>query len=347
MDFDKLFLVYLDQNMLGTPLEALIANPKKYDYWKNNLHIAFSDETIKEIIRSGALADKFLSNLSKFNTVYLRLELDDSWHLTGRIVGKHLCPKERYEDLKQNMLPIDEAVLLHKFYGGQPDKSLSDLMKQQTKDSIENIKKSIIELQQACSAEGIEVDLSNLNINHLEQNSKELLDLQTKQIEGSVPEDQQSNMRKLWREAMEIDINVVSSFKGPNIVEAILDYVRLRPPFQQAGLTTNETFFLEGIHPIRKNEMGIFDQAHAVLNMLQFVGFHQDKKVHKDQKFKATFSDMMHGGIAVASNIFVTGDMNLRKRLAATYEYLGFGPLVCYLDYENTLDFVEEPKIIQ
>ena len=78
--------------------------------------------------------------------------------------------------------------------------------------------------------------------------------------------------------------------------------------------------------------------------MLQFVGYYPDKKLHKAQNFKSAFSDILHGTIATNANFFVTHDVNLRRRLAATYEYIGVGPAVCYLDYEKDFQLIIDPE---
>ena len=177
-------LLYLDQNLLGSPLEALIADTEKLSQWRNNLYISFSDETLKEIIRSGGLADRFLNNLCKFETVHLRHELDENRKLTGRIIGRLVSPRERYTELLENPISFDETRLMHKFYGGQKDKTLSEVMNEQTETALQNVYKSVKELEALCNEEGITFDTSSLDLESLHTTSQLLSIKQTKQIDA-------------------------------------------------------------------------------------------------------------------------------------------------------------------
>ena len=73
-------LIYVDQNILGAPLEALIQS-EAFAAWRDTVVLVYSNETMNEIMRSEGLAPEFLGNLSKFVTARVFDELDDRLRL--------------------------------------------------------------------------------------------------------------------------------------------------------------------------------------------------------------------------------------------------------------------------
>ncbi|WP_291053803.1 hypothetical protein, partial [Hyphomonas sp.] len=126
-------LIYFDQNLLCDPIEAII-NSDKYEIWRDTVSIAYSDETILEIIRSVGLEDRILGNLEKFHTVRVCRELIN-FKQTDRFLWGPQNPRQRFEELRSDpffMSPgLNGLASLHKSFGGQQDKSYQNILDDQ------------------------------------------------------------------------------------------------------------------------------------------------------------------------------------------------------------------------
>ena len=122
-------LIYLDQNTLGDPLEALIGS-SRYSAWRDNVVIVFSDETLTEILRYGDANGRFLKNLEAFETARIFQEIS-RFRPTGEHILKFKRPSVRYCEMIEEGLPASPDLLglgvLHKLFGGEPDRSYDDI----------------------------------------------------------------------------------------------------------------------------------------------------------------------------------------------------------------------------
>ncbi len=93
-----------------------------------------------------------------------------------------------------------------------------------------------------------------------------------------------------------------------------------------------ETFF--GVKPRSfeadsDRERTIQEKVNAVYHQLNFLGYYRDSKMKKDRRFRASFSDMTHAGVASFCHFFLCRDEDLVMKAAAAYEYLGVNTRVC------------------
>ncbi|WP_232787552.1 hypothetical protein [Paraglaciecola sp. MB-3u-78] len=157
-----------------------------------------------------------------------------------------------------------------------------------------------------------------------------------KAIEG-MPELMSSQSSEMAKELDEKDDSLVSEFETvtrigpivlknitpPNVVEKIWRVLSEVPNFSKMEI---EAFFGVKPHSFEEDadrERTTQEKVNAVYHQLNFLGYYRDSKMKKERRFRASFSDMTHAGIASYCHLFLCRDEDLVMKAAAAYEYIG------------------------
>ncbi|WP_156788084.1 hypothetical protein [Desulfurispirillum indicum] len=74
------------------------------------------------------------------------------------------------------------------------------------------------------------------------------------------------------------------------------------------------------------------EKVNGIYHQLNYIGYYRDSKMSRERRFRASFSDMTHAGLATFCHLMISRDTDLVMKAAAAYEYLGLGTRI--LHYE-------------
>lgn len=134
-NYDGKPTAYLDHNILdlfvksrGLPFASEL---------KEKYQIIYSDETLKEIKRTGENGSQFLEALESLEAMHLRIFVTESFKVTDQAVLKELNPFDAFKDYCKNIEPVYEAMeqataqTLLKFYGGRAESDFDEINREQ------------------------------------------------------------------------------------------------------------------------------------------------------------------------------------------------------------------------
>jgi hypothetical protein len=322
-------IVYLDQNLLGEPLEKLI-NSERYVSWKKNVIIAYSDDTIAEILRAKGLATRFLNNLEQFDTVRIYHELEN-FRQTGRHIARFERPRDRLNEIVSDGLLASTELLgvgiLHKMFGGQGHLSLAEIVDEQVKSLKESWLSNIDEIGLAPS----EVEaLTNLFLGLLKSGLSDFAE-QTRVLGDALNPDGTETSVLDFRRELNLDPVSLNAIDGKDAVEKIWRLVKSSSDSYK-NKSIEEFFSIQGDNPYTGAPYTTQEKVRSVMLILNVIGFHSDKKLRKTERFTASMSDLGHSVWGSLCTAIATKDTGFRQRLQAAYAFLEIPTLIYDVD---------------
>lgn len=312
-------LAYIDHNILDLMTKGDPHNVKEL-LQKYKLTPIYSNETLKEIQRSKGYENKFLELLEDIGAKYIEPLLDPNFKQTGQARIHAVSPKSCYEHFlsNQNENPCGDfglSEMLMKFYGGQQNSSFEEISEQGAVDLQKYLLRAIdgideLPLNDTIDIESLKkiiVDLPEIMKSHSLTMAKEL------------DERSDSPLSEFEKEAGLGPI-VLNNIMPPNVVEKIWQMVSEKINFPDMDI---ETFFGVKPHQESDRELTLQEKVNAIYHQLNFLGYYRDSKMKKERRFKASFSDMTHAGIATFCHFFLCRDKDLVMKSAAAFEFLG------------------------
>ncbi|MBR9806586.1 MAG: hypothetical protein GYB49_05120 [Alphaproteobacteria bacterium] len=330
-------IIYLDQNILGEPLEALIAS-NQYAYWKDTFYIGYSDETLVEIARAEMGADRFLSNLEKLQTVHIHPNMEGFEIKEGYLL-KLTPPRLRFRELSLTGRLMDETTVLnvaHKLYGGQPDKTYPELLGEQIDAMGINWNMDLEALDLSAAQQSAFGDLLREILRLIRSGTAEAAQSMQEQTSayGS------GNPLADFRKEVVPNLEAINDIEGDNIVRRIAEELQKSNAFySKKGV--EEIFNLNGKNSVTGRPLDIVEKARNIMLMLNWFGYKADKRLKREDKFKSSSSDLVHAGYGSLCHAIVTRDKGFKARLQATYQFLELRTSVLSVDLENGLKFVD------
>lgn len=330
---------YLDQNIL-----SLFVNGEHKEFaekLKSSFQIVYSDETLKEIKRSGDYSDKFLSVLKDLGAYHLKLVLEppefketDKATLTNRDTVEtfqEYCENEKEYEYIQS--PMEQWLL--KFSGGKVGVGIAEIHNDQ--------KKAFSRLMNELKTQLLELSNNNPNIVHLyeeyenEMTSKlvSTLDETERLMKENIQDDKSWSGIKDFRNATGIGPKELNNITPPDVLKQIWEKFKNLPQYSAMDIGIDEFYRLKQnpIYPDRpyfKHQKVI-----GIYNMLNSLGYWPDSKVHKERRFVSALSDNSHASMASFCQVLFSRDEAFVKKVQATYEYLEIPTLVLFVEVEN------------
>lgn len=329
---------YLDHNILD-----LFVKQGMIDFaviLRDSFQVLYSDETLKEIKRSGSYAEKFLNVLSSLNAFHLKIVLSQNFEPTEDATisqrdvfeaFREYCEQEPvYQQLQDTMIQSS-----FKSFGGRKDDSFEDIASEQSKafsDLMSFMREQTQHLEQ------INPDLAhameNYTVTAQAQMEKTLKD-STLLMKQNVGDERDWSGVKDFRNHVEIGPKQLNNITAPNVLEKVWDLFKDKEPYDKLNWTLEDFFSIKQnlIYPDRPYFN--YQKVTAIYNHLNFIGFHPDSNTHKERRFIAAMSDLGHASIAsFADNLFsIDEDFVIKTR--AAYEYLGVRTEVHQVRVEN------------
>ncbi|PKP80496.1 MAG: hypothetical protein CVT79_14510 [Alphaproteobacteria bacterium HGW-Alphaproteobacteria-18] len=322
-------VVYFDQNMLIEPIEALLTS-KNFEAWKRDVIIAYSDETITEVIRSAGLEDRILDNLDKFDTIRLFRELIN-FKQTNRFLCQSQKPRQRFDELKNNpwfmSFELNGLAHLHKIFGGDKDRSHNDISSEQL-TKLKNVLSTELK-NLGMTEEGIDPILG-------------LLPQQAVHIDESLfgPKESNSTPALEFKKILSVDAQKLNAITDNDIIEQVWELIR-NSSKNSIYSEIHDLFPKSGKNPITGDPFTIPEIANNLMLTLNMIGYYPDRKLHKPQQFTASASDLGHAAWGTLCSAVVTRDGRFRQRLKATYQYLKLETCIFDIDLSNGFELVD------
>lgn len=319
---NKEILAYLDHNVLD-----LMTKGDPYDVkdllQKQKLTPIYSDESLKEIQRSKGYESKFLDLLEDVSAKYIVPLLDQNFKQTGQTKIHTVSPKICYENFLNNQKesPTGDFGLSEismKLYGGQQNRSFKEIFAKGAVDLQKHMMETVDSLDELSIDHNIDIESLKKVIAEL----PEIMNCQSSTMAKDMDKLADSPISTFDKE-IGLGPIVLKNVKPPNVVEKIWLMFSEKPNFPANDI---EKFF--GVKPNGfgnnfDSELTIQEKVNAIYHQLNFLGYYRDSKMKKERRFKASFSDMTHAGIASLCHVFLCGDEDLVMKAAAAFEYLG------------------------
>jgi len=335
-------LIYVDQNILGAPLEALIQS-EAFAAWRDTVVLVYSNETMNEIVRSEGLAPEFLGNLSKFVTARVFDELDDRLRPTGRFKIRVESPQQRYRvTLEEQLLASPDLQglgVLHKLFGGEADRSYADISAAQ-----------VGEMQRAWKSELDQIDLPAAFRELLDQLHDSIISVASGALSSTaktLAKNLQPNGRQVtsvdFRRDLGLDMETLNSIKGDKVIERIWALIQSTNDTVR-GWSFEAFCNVEGESPFTGKPYTIPDKVRSMMLILNLIGYQSDKKLSRSDKFISSQSDLGHAAYGSLCDAIVSNDIRFRKRLSAVYAYLYVPTRIFSVDVSNGFRLREETE---
>lgn len=295
---------------------------------KDNYQVVYSDETLKEIKRSGEYADKFLDVLSKLEAFHIKQRVTASFELTGEVtISKRdtyvayneYCEQEPiYEELLHSMMQS-----LFKTHGGRKGDEF-EILKNEQLGTFSNLmghlneQAEIIKEVSPILADSIN-DLITLSMKQMEATLEE----STALMSSSIDDEKYWSGVKAFRDAMNIGPKELNNISPPNVLEKIWELYKVKDEYKDLNWTVEDFFSLKQ-NPVFPNKPYFgFQKVTSIYNHLNLIGYHPDSKTHRERRFTAAMSDQGHASVASFANVLFSRDESFVKKTKAAYEFLG------------------------
>lgn len=316
-------LAYLDHNILDLMTKGDPHNVKEL-LQKYGLTPIYSDETLKEIQRSKGYENRFLGLLEDIGAKYIEPTLDSRFKQTGQARIHSDSPKSRYEHFLSNQnecLSGDFGLseMLMKFYGGKKNRSFEEIVGKGSIDLHRYLLKNIDGIDTLPLISDITKNLFTM--------TKELDKLADSPISA-------------FEKETGLGPIVLNNIKPPNVVEKIWQMVSEKINQQDMDI---DIYFGVKPHSFDQDadrELTLQEKVNAIYHHLNFLGYYRDSKMKKERRFKASFSDMTHAGIASFCHLFLCRDENLVMKTAAAFEYLGVKTKILYYEANKSIQSI-------
>lgn len=313
-------LIYLDQNILGDPLEALIGS-SRYSLWRENVIFVFSEETLTEISRYGEGNDRFLKNLEAFETARVFQEMK-RFRPTGEHILKFERPTMRYREMIEEGPAASPDLLglgvLHKLFGGETDRSYSDISAAQVNAMKTAWRNELKDLD-------LPADLRNALEAFHDQTvslvSAALSDTASKLAEHLEPDGAQTTSVSFRRDA-KIDVEAINAIEGNGSILKIWEMIQAANPSLHS-MSFDAFCHVEGVSPYTGVAYSTPDKVRSMMLILNLIGYKSDKKLSRADKFLSSHTDLAHAAYGSLCDAIMSNDVKFRSRLASVFDYLG------------------------
>lgn len=315
-------LAYLDHNILDLMTKG---DPHNVKELLNNLNLTpiYSNESLKEVQRSIGYESRFIDLLEEIGAKYIEPLLDQNSKQTGQARIHSISPKTCYENFLINQNESDSSdfgftEILMKFYGGKSDKSFEEIFQEGAVNLQSLMKEALGSIEKLSLDKSIDKDELKAFIDGF----PEVMKIQSSLMAEDLDKQKDAPILAFEKETG-IGPLVLKNITPPNVVEKIWKLITVNNCFKK---TSMEVFFGIKSHVFEAdscNERTLQEKINAIYHQLNFIGYYRDSKMKKERRFKASFSDMTHAGIASFCHMFLCRDEDLVMKAAAAYEYLG------------------------
>lgn len=315
--------VYVDQNVLSMAVKG--QDPDFFTQLANDYQVVYSDDTLREIKRSGQ-PDKFLDVLCSQKAMHFKYDLDSAFQPTGRVLICSLSPRQAF----QNYLaiePIYDALLASahqttlKLNGGRKDSSFADISVEQI-DAFKGLM-AHLSTQMAELADG-HPELSAAAAKHIEmlqQQYEAVSALSAQEMSKHIDEAEAVSGIHRYRETVGAGPKQLNNIEMPNVIQKIWNLYQNLEGYKDMGYSI-ESFLGIASNPIYGRAMHQHEQVTSIYNLLNVIGYKPDNRLDREHRHVAAISDAAHAAIASHAHVLLSADTAFVSKVRALYEYL-------------------------
>ena len=327
-------LVYLDHNVLDQMTKGDPFGICKL-FENSDLIPVYSFENLNEIKRSKGYEDTFLRVLSEIEARYITPNMDGNFRHIGTA---KVLERDPFEIYKSHIEDTDETPslfyglggMLQKMYGGKGDKSFSEIFKE-----------GIQELGDLSKIPHDEIDTLGISEEEKEKIKEYmrmlpcLLNSTYSELGEMLDKDAVENAVKDFERTTGLGPTVLKNIKSPNVLLKVWD--KIQESMTGVDFTLEKFFGLDRSEWSNEGDrdLSVVEKVNSIYHQLNYVGYFRDSNMKKDRRFKASFSDMTHAGMATFCKIFICQDEDLVMKAHAAYEYLGLNTIIIYIRANN------------
>ncbi|MFK1041169.1 hypothetical protein ACIUV2_19590 [Pseudomonas aeruginosa] len=315
---------YLDHNILdfllkfpGNALEPELLG---------NYQIVYSDETLREIKRTGDRGKEFLGLLKKLSAMHINLETDLNFDTTGRAFIRETDPNIAYSNYTESIEEVYESIIkstnktLQKFYGGLEELSLENISNDQVTSFfllMNHILENAAKIKESHPSiyKEIESQVKNLKNQYIGAHRESLHEMKKHKSDSEIP-----IVEKL-REHTGLGPKQINNITSPKVIEKIWKLHKDAPGYREHNFSI-EQFLGISKTIFQHREMHQNEKVTACYNVLNVIGYHQDSRLKIEKRFNASMSDAGHAAIASFADYIFSSDKAFIKKARAVYEYL-------------------------
>lgn len=331
-------LAYLDQNILDLFVKG---NAGLMDELSSKFHVVYSDETLKEIKRSGENAFKFIEVLKQLEAYHIKINVEaGSFLIRGDATVNSVNVEYVYQDyLDRERAEEDEFIAagnkwLHKFFGGQSNLDLA-LLNEEQRTTFS----ALVEKIESLGAE-IDDEIPGL-AEVIQEKKKQLLadfEYSISEIESRMREDIGDGIDwsgvKDFRGSIQLGPVELNNIESPDVVKKIWELVQKKEKhFENITVEQFLSFNQAAAQPERA--LHTHEKIHAIYNMLNMIGYFPDTKQHNERGFISAQSDAIHASMAGFCQVVVSRDERFVKKLGAALENLNLNTQVFFVKTQN------------
>ncbi|WP_447590205.1 hypothetical protein [Aquipseudomonas campi] len=324
-NYDGKPTAYLDHNILDLFVknrDLPFASELREKY-----QIIYSDETLKEIKRTGDNGSQFLEALENLEAMHLRIFVTESFKVTDRAILKELNPSDAFEDYCKNIEPIYEAMekataqSLLKFYGGRTGSDFEEINREQI-DSFGGLMNYISDRADEVKdlAPGIDTAVSAYT-KEMQKSFSEALAQSTTELRKHIDDELNYSGVQTYRNHIKVGPVQLNNIEPPKVIEQIWSIYKTLDGYRDNYFSI-EQFLGLSKNPTYNREMYLHEKVTSAYNVLNVIGYYPDSKMKHDRRFTAAMSDARHAAIASFSDFLFSRDAAFIHKTRAAYEYL-------------------------
>jgi len=327
-------LVYLDHNVLDLMSKGGLMEIQELISEENWIPV-YSNENLNEIRRSVGYEDSFLEVLDSMSARHIVPNMNDNFQYIGTATIFEKDPREAFSFFVDDVKEPPEfgyglSGMVRKMYGGSSEISFSEIFEHGANEIGD-----LLDIPDE-DIDALDIDLSmKEDIKKMRVSLPGMLKEITMETGRLLDNEASDNIVKQQELTIGVGPKILKNIKEPNVLLQVWDKVKETLP---DDITTFEEYF--GLDQSRwdstpKRELSVIEKVNGIYHQLNFLGYYRDSKMKKDRRFKASFSDMTHAGMATFCRLFICRDEDLVMKAAAAYEYLGVQTKVVHLKQAN------------
>ncbi|TKB51193.1 hypothetical protein FCL40_01150 [Ferrimonas sediminicola] len=319
---------YLDHNILDLLIKS--SSIEFQSEVKASYQIIYSDESLKEIKRTGERGELFLNKLEELNAMYLRLVTNNKFELTGDATLHEVSPIDAFKYYCNSVEPIYQQIeksnsqSLLKFFGGRRGNSFDDINAEQIA-SFNGLMEHLEELSDACKYDGVEgLHLGDTIFNltkTMRSQYKQLLEYSTNELRKHIDDEEFFSGVNDYRSRTGVGPVQLNNIDEPDVVKKIWTVFSEIDAYENYNMSL-EKFFGIDVSPIYDRQQFLFEKVRSIYNVLNIVGYQPDSKMAKEKRFVAAMSDAGHASMGSFADYVFSRDQAFIKKARAAYEYL-------------------------
>lgn len=335
--------VYLDQNVLDLVVKEKY--PAFFSRLMNDYQVVYSDETLREIKRSGQ-PEVFLAALESMSAMHFKFQTDHTLQPTGGMLITSHSPFQTYatylgiEPIYDVMLAAAHQTNL-KLYGGRKDSSFSAISREQV-EAFNAFMSHASEQLALLGEEQPEIATAmKQHMDMLQRQFEIATEVSSGELEKYIDDASGQSGIQAYRSAVGVGPVQFNNVQPPNVIRKLWEMHQELDGYKGMGYVI-EDFVGISLHPIYGREMHQHEKVTSVYNVLNVIGYKPDSSLNKEHRHIAAISDAAHASVASHSHVLLSADTAFVSKVRAIYDFLEISTNVYLVTFKDGHIWIED-----